>query len=177
GQVEQDAPPAAADVEDLLAGPDGEKLADAGELALLGGFQVLVPVEEDAGGVGQLAVEDEGEDGRVVLVVGGDLGPFVLALLVARPQDGLPFRQSGGIHPSALLSAIRFASCWTVCTRTSSGMATCGRDVWRRSSRVTWISIMSSESTPRSATRRVSGVIASSGRRNRSARTVRRRRA
>jgi hypothetical protein len=45
-QVEQNATPAAADVEDLFLRGDGEQLPDAGELALLGRFQVLTRVAQ-----------------------------------------------------------------------------------------------------------------------------------
>ena len=70
GGVDRKAPPAAADVEDPLAGAEVELATDQLELLLLGGLERCRATGEDPAAVGHRAIEEEREElVRYVVVV------------------------------------------------------------------------------------------------------------
>ena len=153
GEVEQVAPPAAADVEHALAGPDVELLARS--------RRTCAPARRRGPRrgranmrrrVAEARVEDELEDLRVMLVVLGDPGALVLALLGRRaPRAGGGWREAPSSARRSGPARARSARRRSAGAGATPASATSGARKPSASSSATPIWIIPSESTPRSA--------------------------
>src|SRR6185437_2550153 len=153
-QAEQHAAPAAAGVEHAVAGLQAQERADMREFALLRRLQILVGRQEDAGRVGKLAVEHQREDLGIVLVMLGDLGALEVALVGGAALARRALEQRVTVAHRRSRSMTMPARSSTVSTRSASNSSKSGMAMAKRSSMRMTVSIIASESMPRS---RVSG--------------------
>src|SRR5579864_4866225 len=132
--MQEDAAPAAAGVEHAVARLKAEKLGNMRQLALLRRLEILVRLQEDAGRIGELAVQHQREDLGIVLVVLGDLLALELALLVgAALRRGALEHCVGDAHARSRSSTMSARSS-TVSTRSASNSSKSGMAMLKRSS-------------------------------------------
>src|SRR6516225_8125023 len=124
------------------------------EFSRLRRLQIFLGMEKDAGRICQLAVEDEGEDVGVVLVMGGNLAALEFALLFGAAAERVALKDGmrGAHDRTSSRSMTMSARSSTVSTRSVSNSSKFGIAMPKRSSMRITVSMIVSESTPRSRT-------------------------